>query len=54
MTKLALKKFQKFDSEKFKSLNLEWLNKFFKVEPIDELVLNNPKQEIIDKGVSFS
>ena len=50
MTKISFEKYKKFDSEKFKSLNLEWLNKFFKVEPIDELVLNNPKQEIIDKG----
>lgn len=50
MTKISFKKFSKIDSEKFKSLNLEWLNKYFKVEPIDELVLNNPMQEIIDKG----
>jgi len=50
MTKIRFKKFSKIDSEKFKSLNLEWLNRYFKVEPIDELVLNNPKREIIDKG----
>ena len=50
MTKISFKKFSKIDSEKFKSLNLEWSNRYFKVEPIDELVLNNPKREIIDKG----
>jgi len=50
MTKISFKKFSKIDTEKFKSLNLEWLDKYFKVEPIDELVLNNPKREIIDKG----
>ena len=50
MIKISFKKFSKIDIEKFKSLNLEWLNTFFKVEPIDELVLNNPKREIIDKG----
>ena len=33
----------------FKKLNVEWLKKFFTVEPMDERVLNNPKQEIIDK-----
>ncbi|WP_348797149.1 GNAT family N-acetyltransferase [Flavobacterium adhaerens] len=33
-----------------KILNLEWLQKHFKVEPIDELVLSNPQSEIIDKG----
>ena len=50
MTKISFKKLSKIDSEKFKSLNLEWSNRYFKVEPIDELVLNNPKREIIDKG----
>ena len=50
MTKISFKKFAKIDSEKFKSLNLEWLNSYFEVETIDKLVLNNPKTEIIDKG----
>ena len=50
MTKISFKKFSKIDSEKFKSLNLEWLDTYFKVEPIDEQVLNNPEREIIDKG----
>ena len=33
-----------------KILNLEWLQKYFKVEPKDERVLSNPQSEIIDKG----
>ena len=33
-----------------KVLNFEWLNKYFKVEPNDEIVLSNPQKEIIDKG----
>ena len=33
-----------------KILNFEWLNKYFKVEPKDQLVLSNPQGEIIDKG----
>jgi len=36
--------------EAIKRLNIEWLNKYFKVEPRDELVLSNPVVEIIDKG----
>ena len=36
--------------EAIKTLNLEWLQKHFKVEPIDELVLSNPVEEIINKG----
>jgi len=33
----------------FKKLNVEWLKKYFTVEPIDERVLDNPKKEILDK-----
>jgi GNAT superfamily N-acetyltransferase len=33
-----------------KSLNLEWLHKYFKVEPKDERVLSDPQGEIINKG----
>jgi ribosomal protein S18 acetylase RimI-like enzyme len=33
-----------------KQLNVEWLNKYFSVEPNDELQLSNPQEEIIDKG----
>ena len=36
--------------EHIKTLNLEWLRKYFKVEPKDEIVLSNPQVEIIDKG----
>ena len=33
-----------------KTLNFEWLEKYFKVEPKDQIVLSNPQTEIIDKG----
>jgi GNAT superfamily N-acetyltransferase len=33
-----------------KDLNYEWLQKYFAVEPHDELQLQNPQEEIIDKG----
>ena len=36
--------------EPIKTLNYEWLEKFFKVEERDVLSLSNPKQQIIDKG----
>jgi hypothetical protein len=36
--------------EPIKTLNIEWLSKYFKIEPKDELVLSNPQEEIIDKG----
>lgn len=34
----------------FKDLNYEWLNKYFKVEKIDEQILSNPEKEILRKG----
>ena len=33
-----------------KTLNLEWLKKYFKVEAKDEQMLSDPQGEIIDKG----
>lgn len=34
----------------FKDLNYEWLMQYFSIEPMDDIVLSNPKTEIIDKG----
>ena len=36
--------------EPIKTLNIEWLEKYFRIEEKDELVLSNPQEEIIDKG----
>ena len=36
--------------EHIKTLNLEWLTKYFKVEEGDQLILSNPQEEIIEKG----
>ncbi|WP_264523961.1 GNAT family N-acetyltransferase [Flavobacterium sp. N502536] len=36
--------------EHVKILNIEWLQKYFRVEERDEVVLSNPQEEIIDKG----
>jgi mannose-6-phosphate isomerase-like protein (cupin superfamily)/N-acetylglutamate synthase-like GNAT family acetyltransferase len=33
-----------------KTLNVEWLTKYFRVEPIDEKQLSDPVKEIINKG----
>ena len=37
----------------FKALNIEWLEKFFWVEPHDEEVLSKPQKYIIDPGGSI-
>ena len=34
----------------FKTLNYEWLEKFFKVEDLDKKILTDPEKEIIQKG----
>ena len=34
----------------FEKFNREWVEKYFEVEPIDELYFKNPKELIIDKG----
>ncbi len=36
--------------EHFKTLNLEWIQKYFVVEPADEYVLSNPQSSILDRG----
>jgi len=50
MTKLSFRKYIPADTMLFKSLNIEWLDKFFVIEPFDELVLSNPQSEILEKG----
>ncbi len=34
----------------FEALNVEWLDKYFTVEPIDQKVLSNPQQHILEPG----
>ena len=34
----------------FRTLNIEWLNKYFTIEEEDEKILSNPESEIINKG----
>jgi N-acetylglutamate synthase-like GNAT family acetyltransferase len=36
--------------EYFKVLNIEWIQKYFEVEPADEYVLSNPESAILEKG----
>jgi len=37
-------------AEAFRDINYEWLNKYFEVEPYDEIVLGDPQKHIIDHG----
>lgn len=53
MAEISFRKFTSTDAKAFKALNIEWLETYFVVEAIDELVLSNPQTEIIDKGALF-
>ena len=46
---VQIKPFAPRHAADFKRLNFEWLQKFFRIEPIDEQVLSNPR-DIIRKG----
>lgn len=50
MNKIEFRKFIPDDTDAFKALNIEWLEAYFTVEPIDEMVLSHPKSKIIDPG----
>ena len=47
---ISIIEFQSKYAGDFKQLNLEWLDKFGLTEAADLLMLNNPQNEIIDKG----
>lgn len=50
MSEVQFRKFTATDTHRFKALNIEWLETYFVVEPIDDLVLSNPKTKILDPG----
>lgn len=48
--RLKIQPFEEKYTKAFYELNADWLRKYFYIEPYDELVLSNPKKEILDKG----
>ena len=48
--KINIIPFSEAHKEAIKTLNYEWLNKYFRVEESDIRSLSNPTEEIIDKG----
>jgi len=50
MADIKFRKYIAEDATTFKALNVEWLELYFEVEPIDERVLSNPQTEILDPG----
>ena len=50
MAEIQFRKYTPEDAATFKALNVEWLELYFEVEPIDKRVLSNPQTEILDPG----
>ncbi len=50
MGELQLIDFAPAHADAFRRLNLEWLEKYFWVEEIDQTILSDPQAEIIDHG----
>jgi len=50
MSKIEILEYNSEYNKHFKSLNYEWLEKYFKIENYDEKILSNPEKEIIEKG----
>jgi DNA-binding MarR family transcriptional regulator/GNAT superfamily N-acetyltransferase len=48
--RVAIIPFERRYASDFKRLNVEWLEKYFTVEPIDEKVLSNPQDAILAPG----
>jgi len=48
MSALQIREFQPGDEAAFRDLNVEWIERFFRIEPPDEAVLSNPQTAILD------
>lgn len=49
-TEFKLIEYSPIYKEAIRDLNYEWLEKYFYIEPNDRIQLNNPEEEIIEKG----
>ena len=49
-SEVTIRQFQPGDEAAFKSLNEEWIIKYFRLEPKDELSLTHPRETILDRG----
>ena len=47
---VIIREFQPGDEESFRTLNEEWIQRYFRIEPKEVEVLNHPKEKILDEG----
>jgi putative acetyltransferase len=49
-TEVSFRQFQPGDAAAFRRLNEEWITRFFRIEPKEELILADPQRTIIEAG----
>jgi hypothetical protein len=54
VVEIGIRQFQPGDAAAFRRLNEEWITRFFRIEPKEELVLADPQGTILDRGAGFS
>jgi GNAT superfamily N-acetyltransferase len=47
---ITVREFQPGDEAAFRRLNEEWITRYFKLEPKDEIAFANPRETILDRG----
>jgi GNAT superfamily N-acetyltransferase len=47
---VLIREFQPGDEAAFRDLNVEWIERYFRIEPPDEAVLSDPQGAILDRG----
>jgi putative acetyltransferase len=47
---IGIRQFQAGDAAAFRRLNEEWITRYFRIEPKEELVLADPQKVILDSG----
>ena len=50
MSAIVIQEYKPMYQPYFEKLNKAWLNKYFRIEPVDEFVLTQPEEAILKKG----
>ena len=50
VAEVSIRQFQAGDAAAFRRLNEEWITRFFRIEPKEELILADPQRTIIEAG----
>ena len=50
VAQIGIRQFQPGDAAAFRRLNEQWITRFFRIEPKEELILAEPQKTILDPG----